>query len=423
MQDFRFVHAADLHLDTPFEGLGQLAPDIAAALRDASLEAWDALVQACIDHDASCLLLAGDIYDGADRGVRAQLRLRDGLERLSQRGICTFIVHGNHDPLGGWSAIREWPEGVTVFGCDTVQSVPLVRDGQLLAVVHGISYGRRDVTENLALRFRRGPDTTLQIGLLHCSAGPQGEHAAYSPCSLDDLRRTGIDYWALGHVHSRRVLAERNPWVVYPGNLQGRSLKPSETGAKGAFLGKVSDGRVEKLTFLPLSRVFFVEIVVDIAGVSDLPALQDRLEEELERELTDASPSAVVARGRLTGRGALNADLQRRDASTELLKALRDGGERAAVKVWWSAIADDTQGEISRDQVRDRGDFSSELVGLVDNLLADSARLTSIEEQLNDELRRAAFHKHIAEVPGDVSDLLRKAEQLALDRLDEKVGR
>lgn len=109
MGTFRFVHAADLHLDTPFEGIGRVAPQIAEALRDASLNAWDALVRLTIDRDAAFLLLAGDIYDGAERGVRAQLRFVRGLERLAEHRIQTFIVHGNHDPLDGWSAIRKWP--------------------------------------------------------------------------------------------------------------------------------------------------------------------------------------------------------------------------------------------------------------------------------------------------------------------------
>src|SRR5438270_2398302 len=152
---FRFVHAADLHLDTPFASIGRVAPEIADRLRDASLEAFDALVRMAIEREAAFAVFAGDIYDSADRGVRAQLRFIRGVERLGERGIPVFVAHGNHDPLDGWSAIRRPPDNLTVFGAETVEAYPVMQGGDVLAQVYGISYGRRDVTENLALRFQR----------------------------------------------------------------------------------------------------------------------------------------------------------------------------------------------------------------------------------------------------------------------------
>src|SRR5450755_2923792 len=118
---FRFVHAADLHLDTPFVALGRVAPDIAGRLRNASLEAFDALVRMAVERQAAFVIFAGDIYDSADRGVRAQLRFLRGVERLGERGIPVFVAHGNHDPLDGWSAVRRRPENLVVFGADAVE--------------------------------------------------------------------------------------------------------------------------------------------------------------------------------------------------------------------------------------------------------------------------------------------------------------
>src|SRR5438093_12346234 len=146
---FRFVHAADLHLDTPFASIGRVPPEIADRLREASIEAFDALVRMTIDRDAAFMVVAGDTYDNADRGVRAQLRFLRGVERLGESGIPVFVAHGNHDPLDGWSAIRRAPANLTVFGGDAVESHPVVRDGELLAQVYGISYPHRDVSENL----------------------------------------------------------------------------------------------------------------------------------------------------------------------------------------------------------------------------------------------------------------------------------
>src|SRR5262245_51374847 len=127
MSGFRFVHAADLHLDTPFEGLARTSPEVGAALRDASLQAFDALVELTLREDAAFLVIAGDVYDGAERGVRAQLRFLGGLRRLSEAGVQVLVTHGNHDPLDGWSAIREWPAGVHVFSPEVVEQVPVER--------------------------------------------------------------------------------------------------------------------------------------------------------------------------------------------------------------------------------------------------------------------------------------------------------
>src|SRR5690606_10264272 len=125
---------------------------------------------------------------------------------LADHGIRTFIAAGNHDPVEeGWSAIDEWPELVTIFPVDATGSVTVVRDGVALATVHGTSYGRRAVTENLAARFVRTEAPGTQIGVLHANVGGQPDHDPYSPCSLDDLTAIGLDYWALGHVHARQV--------------------------------------------------------------------------------------------------------------------------------------------------------------------------------------------------------------------------
>src|SRR5437899_3085210 len=181
---FRFVHAADLHLDTPFASIGRVAPEIADRLRDASLEAFDALVRMAIEHEAAFVIFAGDTYDCADRGVRAQLRFLRGVERLGEQGIPVFVAHGNHDHLEGWSALRKVPDNLVVFGSEAVESHTVMREGVALAQVYGISYGQRDVTENLALRFGRRDVPGLHIGVLHCSVGAQPDSPAYSPCSV-----------------------------------------------------------------------------------------------------------------------------------------------------------------------------------------------------------------------------------------------
>ena len=143
MSNFSFIHAADLHLDSPFATLSPNNPDLAAMLRSGTFEAFDKVMQLCLEKRVDFLLVAGDIYDGADRSLRAQVKFRDGLKRLSEAGIRSFVVYGNHDPLDGWSSTLEWPPSVHLFG-DHVETLEVKRNGSLLACIQGISYPKRD---------------------------------------------------------------------------------------------------------------------------------------------------------------------------------------------------------------------------------------------------------------------------------------
>ncbi|MBM3269457.1 MAG: DNA repair exonuclease [Candidatus Sericytochromatia bacterium] len=378
---FKFVHAADLHLDTPFSGLGEVSPAVAAELRDASLGAFDRLVDLTIREDAAFLLLAGDIYDGPDRGMRAQLRFYRGLERLGRAGIEAFVVHGNHDPLAGWSAVggvRDWPEGVHVFGADAVASRQVLRDGRLLAVVHGISYPRRDVSENLALRFARTADPALHVGLLHCNAGGNPDHYPYSPTSVEALAARGMDYWALGHVHRGAVLREADPCIVYPGNLQGRSPKPSECGPKGAYVVESDGGRISALRFEPLDVVRFERVSIDVGELADLPAVSDALHEAAGNLREAAGLRGVVVRAALTGTTPLHALLADRRARAELLRDLRERSDTSAPFVWWDDVHLATRPPgLDRETLRQSPDFRGELLREAERLSADPEALAA----------------------------------------------
>ncbi|MCJ7441664.1 MAG: DNA repair exonuclease [Thermoanaerobaculaceae bacterium] len=416
---FCFVHAADLHLDTPFEGVSEMSGVVAEKLRDASLEAFDGVVRLAIDRRAAFVLLAGDLYDGAERGVRAQLRFLRGLGVLSSAGIPVFVVHGNHDPVGGWPGVREWPPGVTVFGSDQVGAFPVTRDGVVLARVYGISYGHREVAENLALRFRREEGPGLHIGLLHCNVGDDPAHGRYSPCSLDDLDRAGMDYWALGHVHKRQVLREGRPWVVYPGNTQGRSPKPSERGAKGACVVHVEGGEVRSVEHVDLDRVRFVALDVDVAGVADLGALRVRLVAEVEALTAAAGGRYLLVRCTLRGRGAVHTDLRCHGGVDELLRDLRD--ETYEGSVWWEGLRDVTRSEIDLEAVRGRGDFAAELLLRAEGLVAAEAELKSFVETALRGGAPSGVHRHLASTDvAEAKAVIEEALVLALDLLGEE---
>ena len=418
MTRFRFVHAADLHLDTPFDGLARLGASVPEVLRDASLRAWDNLVAETIRQDAAFLVLAGDVYDGPQRGLRAQLRFRDGLERLSAAGIRVFMVHGNHDPVDeGWSAIRDWPEGVHVFATDAVEAVPVEVAGERAATVHGISFARRDTTENLARRFPERSDGGFAVGVLHCNVGSNGEHAAYAPCELDDLRASGMDYWALGHIHRHQVLSREGPCAVYSGVLQGRSPKPSETGAKGAVVVDVEDGRVRDLRFRPLDVVRFETLELDVADIEDAGQLREALAGRAADLRSDAGDRQLVLRAALTGRGPVHEALRAGgQGAHDLLRDLRESQGDAGA--WWDRLDDRTAPPLDLDAIRQRGDFSAELLRYADALLADERALEDFLSAActpNDHRLRGLFDG--PDAAGQRATLERAVVE-ALDRLE-----
>ncbi len=423
--DFCFVHAADLHLDTPFKGISETAPHVGAALREASLDAFDSLVDLCLSRRAAFLVLAGDLYDGPERGLRAQLRLLDGLRRLSDAGIATFIVHGNHDPVEeGWSAVQTWPDLVHVFGHDAVAAVPVERDGRVLATVQGISYERREVTENLALGFVRQAGEGLQVAVLHCNvAGAPDGHAPYSPCTLEDLRGVGLDYWALGHVHSRSVLSGApggsESWVVYPGNLQARSPKPSELGEKGATVVEVRSGRVASLEAVPCDRVRFVLLELDVSALEAVIEVRSQLAEAAAERLERAGGRSLVVRARLVGRSPAHEELRRDGVLDDLLTSLRDEAGPSTPFLWWDRIDDVCLPSLDVEQLRRGDDFAAELVAVADELSEvgiGEAELGEILGKVPREVARLAAG--LLEEQGASAVLIEQSVIAALDRLE-----
>jgi DNA repair exonuclease SbcCD nuclease subunit len=413
MSRFTFVHAADLHLDTPFEAFGRVPDHVAVALRDASLDAWTALVDLTIERDAAFLLLAGDLYDGEQRGLRAQGRFRSGLEELSARGVQVFLVHGNHDPLDGWSSISHWPDGVTLFPSDDVAAVEVKRNGERLATVHGISYARRDCAENLVLRFRRGAAPGLHIALLHANLGGNPHHAPCSPCTIEDVRRAGMDYWALGHIHERAYPGTGAPWIVYPGNLQGRGMGPSERGPKGAVVVEVEDDAIRHVAFVPVDRVRSLDIEVDASEVGDATSLEERLLERVHRLREAHGDRGLLVEVRLEGT-ALPAACRGPAFRRSVLERLRQRTAHDHPFVWWVAVRDRTAMAQTIDDLPVSNELTAALLRRRHALLQDAATRSAFLEKQFAPLEQV----WIAELePSEVESLFREASELAVDLL------
>lgn len=379
MTAFRFVHTADLHLDSPFAGIQTVAPaNVHARLIDATFATYERIIDLCLSENVDALLVAGDIYDGADRSLKAQLRFVDGLKRLDAAGIRSFICHGNHDPLNGWQANLRFPDSCHQFGAE-VKGVELDTARPGLATVYGVSYPEREVRQSLVPKFGRVTGEAFSIGLLHANVGNNSQHGPYSPCSVDDLRATGIDYWALGHVHTRQVVNQRGPVVVYPGNPQGRH--PVETGDRGVYLADVAEDREVSLSFRDVSVVRWAQVMVSIDRMSSEQELLDTIESAAAAAF-DAQGRDVVCRVVVNGRGPLYPSTRKPGFSATLQDRINDDWSSGTPFGWCERVEVATKPAFDREEQRQAGDFVGDLLRLVDDVDAEPDQLALLRDQL-----------------------------------------
>jgi exonuclease SbcD len=343
----KFLHAADLHLGAPLESLGEsIDSGTYNRIKPLVNKAFDRLIDVAIDEQVDFVVLAGDVYDNADRDPGAQRRFLLGLRRLTGAGIKVFMVHGNHDPLTKDIKQGVLPEGVTVFPAGKLGSQVVTMRNGVNVTVAGVSYARKEETDNLVPLFAGLTGRTI-VGVLHTNVGGNDSgHKNYAPSTPSELEASPVHYWALGHIHKRSVNAIDSGWWAYPGNLQGRSVKASECGPKGVLILDIDDdGRVLEPRFVDCSTVRFERVSVPVDTVGVITDLNDVVNATLARVVAEAEGLPVMVRLELTGTTDL-ADLRSTDAPgwTSIVESMLEEavdvlGDGAVVKVRTSCRA------------------------------------------------------------------------------------
>lgn len=297
---FRFLHAADIHLDSPLQGLERYPEAPVEAVRAAPRRAFERLVELAIEERVAFLLLAGDLYDGDWKDYNTGLFFVGQMRRLAEAGIAVHLVSGNHDAASQITKRLTLPANVHHYASRGPETVLLP---DLDVAIHGQSFPARRVSEDLAADYPPAERGRFEIGLLHTSLDGRPGHADYAPCTVEALRAKGYAYWALGHVHRREVVS-RDPWIVFPGNLQGRHAR--ETGGKGATLVTVDHGRVVDVEHRDLDVVRWACIEVDLGGSERDDEALTRFEAALTQAQQAAEGRLLAARIRVTGATTLH---------------------------------------------------------------------------------------------------------------------
>ena len=406
---FRFLHTADIHLDSPLKGLEVHEDAPVDEIRGATRRAFENLVEMAIEEEIDFILIAGDLYDGNWKDYNTGLFFVRQMGRLHKAGIKVFIVSGNHDAASQITKTMPLPDNITLFSPKKPQSVKL---DDLGVIIHGQSYSSRAVTENIAASYHQHDSNFFNIGLLHTSLTGREGHEDYAPCTIDDLKSKGYDYWALGHVHKREIVSE-DPWVIFPGNVQGRHIK--ETGAKGATLVTVEEGRITEVEKRELDVLRWAVCLADLSECETKEAIYEQVRTAMEKEIGIADGKTLALRLQLEGDCPLHAELHARSIQwTEEFRGIAAGlGD-----VWLEKVKFRTNRKTSLEEIVGQNTPLSGLLQAVENMEFGGDALTALvpdlanlktklpAELIDEDSLLESQPEHLSELRQEVKELL-----------------
>lgn len=306
---FRFLHTADIHLDSPLRTLALRDEVLSAQIRNATRQTFVRVVDTCLEQRLDALVIAGDLYDRDIHDMSTALFFGRQMRRLAEAGVRVFVIRGNHDAESVLTRELSLPDNVHVFGAEG--GTERLTDAGV--AIHGVSFASAHVPENLLNRYPAPVPGMVNVGLLHTSLTGAEGHDVYAPCSLADLRGHGFDYWALGHVHKRALHAEK-PWVVMPGIPQGRDI--GEDGPKSATIVTIGEDGAITAEAVPTAVAQFEHVRADLTGAETMADAAKAMERALAQARETVAAPGLVARLTLTGATPLAARLRRDDDLT-----------------------------------------------------------------------------------------------------------
>lgn len=395
---FKFIHAADLHLDSPLRGLARYEGAPAGEIRGATRRALENLVHVALEEEVQFVLIAGDVYDGDWRDHNTGLFFAKQMGRLRAAGIPVYLIAGNHDAQSVMTKHLQLPDNVHVFPAKKAGTFQVPG---LDAAIHGQGFATKSVTADLTAAYPRAVPNAYNIGLLHTSLTGYEGHDNYAPCTVEGLKHLDYDYWALGHIHQQECIHADAPAIWFPGNLQGRHIR--ETGPKGCLVVAVDNKGLHEIDFRTLDVVRWAELVVDVSGCAAVEACVEVFVGALEAALETCGERMLAARVVVTGTTQAHDALLARTAqfTNEIRNAANIHGDD---RVWIEKV---------RIATRPAGDAPA---AFDDGPLAALAEVVAAIRE--DEASRAELFRELASLAEKLPPELRDEEGLALDDPD-----
>ncbi|MEH7072439.1 metallophosphoesterase family protein [Neobacillus drentensis] len=403
MKKISFIHAADLHLDSPMVGLKHLPQNIFSRVKESTFTAIKKVTAAAIQHQVDFVILAGDLFDGEDRSLRAQSRFRTEMLKLAEKEIPVYVVHGNHDHLNGSWVHLDMPSNVHVFTSEVETKVLHTQNGVSIHL-YGFSYPTQHVYDRKIVDYQKKDGADFHIGILHGNESTGVEHDNYAPFSVNELQKKEFDYWALGHIHKRAVLSETPP-IVYPGNIQGRHKK--ETGRKGIYHVTLTELDY-KMDFLETADIIWEEIVVDASSANNFL-------EVLQLCQTTINNARREQTGTLLSLFLKNLDLEdarvQRSVKGELLEILLEDEKGEDSFVWVVDLTITEGQQIDKEILKKDANFYAELFETIDHY-------DDVDHALSSLYNHPLGRKYIEHLPiEEQKELIMKAEKLLIELL------
>lgn len=399
-----FIHAADLHLDRPFEGLSELPRPLHERVKASTFTALGRLIDRTLAERADFLIIAGDIFDDSHRSLQAQKKFIQSMKRLQSAGIPVFLVFGNHDHLDDpWNRL-EFPENIHVFPTSPAMIPYRKADGQRVNL-YGFSYAQRRVAEDMAAEYTREEGADFHIGILHGAQRSAGGEDRYAPFSIGELAGKAFDYWALGHIHKRQQLSPPLP-IWYPGDIQGLSSK--ETDEKGASLVEL-DGQGAHVRFFPTADILWKKQEVSLRGPITAESLEQALDRAREAARSHSCGVFLRADFSFSDTDQRQGDLD--DLIRELLEAMNDGEEERTDFVWLNPGDLEIRPDWNRQELLNSPHFIGDLFRLIES---DGA----MDEAAAALYRHHAGRRYLSQPSGGEEEKIKEeAEQLLAEAL------
>ncbi|SDB91584.1 metallophosphoesterase family protein [Paraburkholderia lycopersici] len=404
----KFIHAADIHLDSPLHGLSAYPDAPAVQLRNATRDALRLLVDRAIEEDVAFVVIAGDLYDGDWKDHNTGIFFGQQMGRLRKAGIRVFALWGNHDAESEMTKKLTLPDNVVVFSHRKPETHRL---DHLKVALHGQSFKDKAVVENLAVGYPPPVSGYYNVGVLHTALEGYAAHASYAPCTRAELYAKGYDYWALGHVHEFQQWSEQST-IVFPGNLQGRHIR--ETGRRGAVLVTVEGARteVERLYFDVLR---WESVRVDASDCLSVADLSRKIGASLEALLSVDPHVPRAVRVTVTGKSPAHGLFFGR--ATQLrAEVLNQIGIIGNDRLWLEKVKLETAAADTAAAQNEQLEALADLRQILEAATQDPEFLTLLERDL-----RAFVGKVRSEVKED-APLLELAREGKLATLVEQVG-